>query len=92
MNLDRWNSLSGNLQKLVEDTYVEYEPKFIEASAKGIIDAKKKFLEAGVEFISFSAADAERFLDITYEAESQKYLEELPDTSPEYLKLVKAIK
>lgn len=92
MNLDRWNSLSGNLQKLVEDTYVEYEPKFIDASAKGIIDAKKKFLEAGVEFISFSAADAEQFMDIAYGAEAELKIKDMPDTAPEYLKLVKAIK
>jgi len=92
MNLNRWNNLPKHLQKLIEDTYLDFEPKFIAASAKGIIDAKKKFQEAGVEFISFSAADAEKFLDTAYGAEAEVKIKEMPDTAPEYLKLVKAIK
>jgi hypothetical protein len=59
---------------------------------KGLVDAKKTFEEAGVEVITFSPADAERFLDIAYGSEAQKYLAEMPDTAPEYLKLVGAIK
>ena len=71
---------------------MEYEPKLIETSAKGIVDAKKKFIEAGVEFIKFSPEETAKFLDIVYEAEAKAKIEEMLDTAPEYLKLVKAIK
>jgi len=92
MNLGAWNNLPKHLQKLILDVYKEYEPKFTEIKRKGLVDAKKTFEETGVEIIEFSPADAERFLDIAYSSEAQKYLEEIPDSAPEYLKLVKAIK
>jgi TRAP-type C4-dicarboxylate transport system substrate-binding protein len=92
MNPDTWNKLPEHLQKLILDVYVEFEPTFTEIKIKGLVDAKKAFQESGVEFISFSPADAERFMAIAYESEAQKYLAEIPDTATEYLKLVKAIK
>jgi len=92
MNLDTWNKLPKHLQKLIQDVYTEFVPTLIEASAKGLIDSKKVFQEAGVEFISFPPADAERFVSISYKAEAQKYLDEIPDTAPLYLRLVGAIK
>jgi len=92
MNLDAWNKLPKHLQKLILDVYTEFEPTFTEIKIKGLVDGKKAFEEAGVEVISFSPADAERFMDIAYAADAQRYLDELPDTAPEYLKLVKAIK
>ncbi|MFC1906961.1 TRAP transporter substrate-binding protein DctP, partial [Chloroflexota bacterium] len=92
MNLDSWNKLPPHLQKLVMDVYTEFAPTLIKASAQGLVDAKKVFQDAGVEFISFSPADEEKFISISYAAEAQKYLDELPDTASEYLKLVGAIK
>ena len=92
MNQDAWSKLSPALQKLVQDTYVEFEPKLIEASAKGIIDARKKFDEKKVEIIKFSAADNEKFMDIAYEADAKEKIKEMPESGPEFLKAVKAIK
>ena len=92
MNPDAWNKLPPHLQKLILDVYIEFEPKFTEVKLKGLVDAKKTFEEAGVEVITFSAADAEKFISISYAAEADKYLKEMPDTATEYLKLVKAIK
>lgn len=92
MNQDAWSKLSPALQKLVQDTYVEFEPKLIEASAKGIIDARKKFDEKKVEIIKFSAADNEKFMDIAYEADAKEKIKEMPESGLEFLKAVKAIK
>ena len=92
MNLAAWNKLPPHLQKLVMDVYEEYVPTFIKASAQGLIDSKKVFQDAGAEFIKFSPADEEKFISISYAAEAQKYLDEIPGSAPEYLKMVGAIK
>lgn len=92
MNLAKWKKLPPHLQKLIMDVYEEFVPELIKASAQGLIDSKKVFQKAGAKFISFSPADEERFISISYEAEAQKYLKEIPKTAPEYLKLVGAIK
>ena len=92
LNLDSWNKLPPHLQKVVMDVYEEFVPTLIKASAQGLIDSKKTFQDAGAEFITFSPEDAEKFVSISYAAEAQKYLDEIPDTAPEYLKLVGAIK
>ena len=82
MNLDSWNKLPPHLQKLVTEVYEEFVPIFIKASAQGLVDAKKVFQDAGAEFITFSAADAEKFISVSYASEAQKYLDEIPDTAP----------
>jgi len=91
MNGDSWNQLPDHLKKLMQDTYVEYEPKFIEVCRKDLERGRKTFKDAGVELIKFSAADAERFVEMAYKAETEAKIKEMPDTAPKFLKLVKAI-
>jgi TRAP-type C4-dicarboxylate transport system substrate-binding protein len=91
MNLDSWNKLPPRLQKLMTDTYVEFEPKFIEVCRKDQLRGRTKFAEAGVQFIKFSAADAEYYVDVAYSSEIEAMIKQMPDTAPKFLKLVKAI-
>jgi len=91
MNIDSWNKLPPHLQKLMTDTYVEFEPKFIEVCRKDQQRGRTKFAEAGVQFIKFSSSDAEYYVDIAYEAEIEAMIKQMPDTAPKFLKLVKAI-
>ncbi len=91
INLDSWNSLPEHLKKLITDTYLDFEPQFIEGAYAGVIVGKKAFADEGAEFIKFSPADEKKFYDITYAAEAEAKIKELPDTGPEFLKLVKAM-
>ena len=91
MNGDSWNKLPPHLQKLMTDTYVEFEPKFIEVCRKDLERGRTKFQDAGVQFITFSTSDAEYYVDIAYAAEIEAKIKEMPDTAPKFLKLVKTI-
>ena len=91
INLDAWNNLPDHLQKLIMDTYFDFETKFIDGAYKGVIVGTEAFKKAGAEFIKFSDADAKRYLDLAYSVEAAKWLEKLPDSAPEFLKMVKAI-
>ncbi|MBU2609079.1 MAG: TRAP transporter substrate-binding protein DctP [Chloroflexi bacterium] len=91
INLDAWNSLPDHLQKLVMDTYLDFEQQFIDGAYDGVVVGAKKFEDAGAEFVKFSDAEAKRFLDLAYSAESAKWLEKLPDSAPGFLKMVNAI-
>jgi TRAP-type C4-dicarboxylate transport system substrate-binding protein len=91
-NLDTWNKFSPNLQEMIQDTYIESIPQFAAFSLEGFKDARIPFEDAGVEFIKFSPEDEKRFMDVTYEAEAKIRITEMPDTAPQYLKMVGAIK
>jgi TRAP-type C4-dicarboxylate transport system substrate-binding protein len=92
MNLDTWKKMPKDLQKLIQDTYIEMEPDFIAASMLEVTRAEAAFKKAGVEFIKFSPEEEAKYYDICYEAEAKRWMKELPETAEEYLKLVKAIK
>jgi len=91
MNGDSWNELPPHLQKLMLDTYAEFEPKFIEVCRNDLARARKTFTDAGVKFLTFSDSDAEYYVDIAYEAEIRAQTAQMPETAPVFLKLVKAI-
>jgi len=91
MNGDSWNKLPPHLQKLMTDTYIEFEPKFIEVCRKDQQRGRTKFQEAGVQFIKFSSSDAEYYVDVAYSSEIEAMIKQMPDTAPKFLKLVKAI-
>jgi TRAP-type C4-dicarboxylate transport system substrate-binding protein len=91
INKKSWNSLPGHLQKLIMDTYLDFEQNFIDGAYAGVIAGKKAFKKAGAEFVKFSDAEAQRFLDLAYSVESKKWLKRLPKSAPVFLKMVKAI-
>jgi hypothetical protein len=50
------------------------------------------FRDAGAKFVTFSSQDAERYYNLAYEAEAEVRVKEMPNTAPQFLKMVKAIK
>jgi len=91
INKKSFESLPDHLQKLIMDTYLDFEQNFIDGAYAGVTVGAAAFEKAGAEFIKFSDADAQRFLDLAYSAESEKWLEKLPQNAPIFLKMVKAL-
>ena len=91
INKKSFESLPDHLQKLIMDTYLDFEQNFIDGAYNGVVVGAEAFEKAGAEFIKFSDADAQRFLDLAYSAESKKWLEKLPQNAPIFLKMVKAL-
>ncbi|MFC2013937.1 TRAP transporter substrate-binding protein DctP [Chloroflexota bacterium] len=68
VNLDKWNSIPADLQKLLQEVMYEMED---EHEAFFLAEKEKEdtvMQEAGVEFIEFSPADAKWYVDTANEA------------------------
>jgi TRAP-type C4-dicarboxylate transport system substrate-binding protein len=92
ISLDAWNKLPKDLQKIVTDVYIEFEPRFAASGDEATEKSRELFKKAGVPFLKFSDQEAEKFYDIVYEAEAAAKLKEMPNSAEKYLKMVKAIK
>lgn len=68
VNLDKWNKLPGDLQKLLTDVAIELEPELAALRGKRNAAARKKMISAGVKFIKFSPADEKKFLSAAYDS------------------------
>lgn len=68
INLDTWNSLPEHLQNLIMDVIIEQEQDSKAAWDEVTNKEKQKIREAGMEFITFSAADAEWYLNAAYDS------------------------
>jgi len=68
VNLDKWNQIPGDLQDLINQVQYELEPELLDYYAELTAEARKTFLDSGVEFIKFSPEDEEWFLNLAYEA------------------------
>ena len=75
MNLDSWNQLPPHLQDLVMDVVIELEPEQRDRDAAKDEEYFQKFLDAGVQPIEFSPADAKWFLDTAYNSMWNRILE-----------------
>ena len=61
MNLDTWNKLSPDIQKIFLEVRDEYPLKFAEFDIKDTEKAYKTIEEAGLEIINFPASETERW-------------------------------
>ncbi len=88
MNLKVWQGLSPELQKAVKEAQLELE-KAPEATYWKMTEAaRKKMLDAKVEFIKFSPADAKTYLDAWYDNELAEQKEKFPEVAPRLAKLL----
>ncbi len=86
VNLNTWNKMTAAEKKAVSDLGVKYEgdaKKFIQES----VDARKKQAEQGIEAITFSGADREKWLKVAQEAGWASVIERSPKHGPELKKL-----
>jgi TRAP-type C4-dicarboxylate transport system substrate-binding protein len=89
MNLDSWNKLSSPLQKLMIETMNEYSKYVIPEHTEDLTKARKKAIDAGVEFYKFSPEVADWFLTTAYDAAWEYQQKRFPEVTPQLKKLLK---
>lgn len=69
MNLDKWNSLSKSQQEVLVDVMKSVERDSLPRDQQLYKEFRKKFEDAGTQFLEFSPEDTKWFLDLYYTAE-----------------------
>lgn len=85
MNLNKWNSLSKDLQNRLMNVYLEMEPELAQMHKDMIAASNKKMAESGAKFIKLSPDEEKKFLDTVYSAEWAR----LTEAQPEAVKALK---
>jgi len=68
MNLDSWNRLPKHLQDLMNETQIAVDKEIVDAYNAARENIWEGLEDKGIVIIEFSPADAERYLDMAYEA------------------------
>jgi len=80
MNLDKWNELPEDVQKVLSQKGIEMEEYFWEFTSESLVKDKQYLIDHGVEFIKFSPEDEKKFNEITKEAGWAKIKERCPES------------
>jgi len=89
VNLDVWNGLPKKLQNVLIESAIEHENLFPDYYDREIGQpARQKMLAAGMEFLTFSPADAKRYHDMYREASWAAEIEKHPDIAPQLRALI----
>jgi len=88
INLDTWNKIPKNLQKLMEDLMAENEVKY----TKYFAELGEKELQAmqakGMKLIKFTPEDTKWFVDLAYKAGWDEVLNKAPELGSKLKKLL----
>jgi len=82
MNLDRWNKLPADLQKLLTEAMVQSEKYQLEEAEKEYAKMRKKIEASGVEFYKFAPEVAKWFLETAYDAAWAYQMKRFPEVTP----------
>lgn len=88
VNLKKWESLPDHLKKLMTDSMIENEKKYMTIMA-GI--AEKEYAEMqkrGMKVIKFSPEESKRYVDLAYEAGWEEVIKENPELGPKLKKML----
>jgi TRAP-type C4-dicarboxylate transport system substrate-binding protein len=69
MNLDSWNEIPADLQDMVAEIMLELEEETVEILKAGAQENIRLLKDEGMEMIEFSPAVAERFLEVSLDAQ-----------------------
>ena len=88
VNLDTWNKIPKNLQKMMEDLMAENEAKY----TKFFAELGEKELQAmqakGMKLIKFTPEDTKWFVDLAYKAGWDEVLNKAPELGPKLKKIL----
>ena len=87
VNLAKWESLSPKLQKIMLDAQAEVEKTAGAKMTEFNANERKKMMDAGVKFVTFSPADAKAFTDLAYSAQWTK----MKNSQPEMAKTLESM-
>jgi len=68
MNLDTWNKLPADLQKVIQEAVIEFEKASMAESLAYVKDYRQRMIDAGMTPLEWSKADSEWFQNTAYEA------------------------
>ncbi len=88
VNLDTWNGLPKRLQNLMTECMAEVEVERAQQAEGMWVDYYAKMKETGMEFIKFSPADAEYFVNLAANSIWDKEMEKYPDVVGPFKELV----
>ena len=88
MNLEKYNSLSPKLQKIINDTTIAWEKERIAIDPKRVATELSLGKKQGVKFIKFSKADSKKFADEAMKVEWDIIKKNQPDLYPKLKKLL----
>lgn len=88
-NLSAWEKVPKHLQDLVRNTYFEVTDEQIPEYTKLLENSRQVMRNAGVEFVKFSQADAQGFIETLYKTEIESHLKELPQHGPKLMELLR---
>ncbi len=82
MNLNKWNSLSEPLKKLITECIIQFENEYADVYEKQRAQLKQKAKEAKVEIYKFSPDVAKWFIETAYNAAWEYQMKRFPAETP----------
>ena len=68
VNLDRWNAMSPEAKKVLQDVAIEWEVKSAADRAADTADYMKAYADGGMKFVSHSASGEANYLALAYDS------------------------
>lgn len=90
LNLDKWNTLPANLQKLLTDVRDECDPIWMDFSIKRDERDKAALKDAGVQAITFAKAYADWYTQTAFDTEWSVIMKQNPDLGAKFKEMLKA--
>lgn len=88
INLKIWERIPKHLQDIIQAAVIKAEQEMTTIYSKNTAKDLKTAQDAGLEVISFSSEDAEKFTNIAYDAEWKSLIKKFPELGPKLKKLV----
>ena len=88
INMDKWNQLSKPVQQTLHEVLRQEARDAAKRDAKKVAEEKELLKKAGMEFITFSEADTQRYLDMAYESAWEGMLKKSPEYAPKLRKIL----
>lgn len=89
MNRESFNKLPENLRELVKEAAIEAENEWEKFFEDRKIKENERLTDAGLQFIKFSEADENYFIDTAYEEGWKEALKDCPEYGPKLKELSK---
>jgi TRAP-type C4-dicarboxylate transport system substrate-binding protein len=88
INLEAWNNLSADLKNILKGTLLKMAPELGRANNEDELKSRQIFRDAGTQFVKFSPADADWYINTIYDSMWKSFLKKIPETGPELRKIL----
>ena len=82
VNLDTWNKIPADIQKVLMDVEMEEEHIIADRDMIKVKNEKELLKKAGLEFIEFSPSDSKKYYDLAYSSAWEAQIKKSPDYGP----------